>query len=154
MRLRHVPVATWNTWGSVLTPIVRSMSPETTRTSPLARTVVVGYQRPAFMSGKVVPRVIEGVICAGPRQPHVIRDVAAGYEELAVSQERVAAAEEVVTRLAEARSCSRWRDPRTADRCRTRPPSPGQIITFPVGSMWVWTGKKGQLRRDGRTTAR
>ena len=25
VRLRHVPVATWNTWGSVLTPIVGSM---------------------------------------------------------------------------------------------------------------------------------
>ena len=33
--------------------IAEPMEPETTRTSPFFSTVAVGYQRPAFMSGKL-----------------------------------------------------------------------------------------------------
>src|SRR5690242_20676102 len=49
-----------STCGSVSTPVDESMSPETTRTSPLASTVVVGYQRPAFMFGYDVQRSVAG----------------------------------------------------------------------------------------------
>src|SRR5262247_2458327 len=53
VRLRHVPLATWNTWGRLLLELL-SMVPDTTSTSPLERVVTVGYQRPAFMAGRLV----------------------------------------------------------------------------------------------------
>ena len=99
MRLRHVPVATWNTWGSVLSAdrevnVTRDHQDVAVSQDGGGRVPAAGIH-----VGQVAPRVGEGVICAGPRQTHAIRDVAAGYEERAVSQERVAAAEDVVTRL-------------------------------------------------------
>ena len=105
---------------------------------------MVGYQRPAFMSGKLLHALVKGLYMLARDRPTKSDDVAAGYEEPAVSQERVAAAEDVVTRLAEDRHALVGGIP--GRRRRITPPSPpsplpGQIITFPVGSMWVWTGK-------------
>ena len=58
VRLRQVLVAAWYTWGSVFTPDVVSIWPETTNASPLASVVTVGYQRPAFMSGAAVQELV------------------------------------------------------------------------------------------------
>jgi hypothetical protein len=54
-------VAACQTWGTGLLPMVPSTLPLTTSTSPLDRTVVVGYQRPWFMSGWLCQELAAGL---------------------------------------------------------------------------------------------
>ena len=97
------------TCGSTLTPVPTSIQPLVTKTSPVAKVVLVGYHRPLFISGKRVQLLVDGIERVGVWQASPSAYVSASYQQPSVGQKRKTGAENICSHMCKRRvRVCRW----------------------------------------------